>query len=33
MFDGFIQRRITCADGIEINLMMGGAGPPLLLLH
>ena len=32
MFEGFEQRRID-ADGVAINLRMGGSGPPLLLLH
>lgn len=32
MFDGFIRKRIL-ANGVEINLVQGGAGPPLLLLH
>jgi len=33
MFDGFTQRRILCADGVEINAVVGGSGPPVLLLH
>ncbi|MGP3991533.1 alpha/beta fold hydrolase [Streptomyces sp. 3N207] len=33
MLDAFTQRRITGADGVEINLLVSGAGPPLLLLH
>ena len=32
MFEGFEQRRITTS-GAEINLVVGGSGPPLLLLH
>jgi len=32
MFEGFQQRRID-AGGIEINTLVGGEGPPLLLLH
>ncbi|MEZ5667470.1 MAG: alpha/beta hydrolase [Alphaproteobacteria bacterium] len=32
MFDGFARRRIA-APGAEINLVVGGSGPPLLLLH
>ena len=31
-FPGFTQRRITTS-GAEINLVSGGRGPPLLLLH
>src|ERR1700720_1698658 len=31
-FPGFEQRRIATS-GAEINLMTGGRGPPLLLLH
>ncbi|MFN8185525.1 MAG: alpha/beta hydrolase [Gaiellales bacterium] len=32
MFEGFRQERITTA-GAEINLRIGGTGPPVLLLH
>lgn len=32
MFEGFSRRRIATA-GAEINLVIGGEGPPLLLLH
>lgn len=32
MFEGFEQKRITTS-GTTINLVQGGAGPPLLLLH
>ena len=32
MFEGFEQRRVTTT-GAEINLVIGGSGPPLLLLH
>lgn len=32
MFEGFQRRRIG-TDGAEINLVVGGDGPPLLLLH
>ncbi|MFQ5783903.1 MAG: alpha/beta fold hydrolase [Alphaproteobacteria bacterium] len=32
MFFGFERRRIDAA-GVGINLMIGGSGPPLLLLH
>ncbi len=31
-FEGFEQRRIETSE-CEINLVIGGAGPPLLLLH
>ncbi|HEX3952263.1 MAG TPA: alpha/beta fold hydrolase, partial [Stellaceae bacterium] len=31
-YPGFEQRRVTTA-GAEINLVTGGKGPPLLLLH
>lgn len=32
MFEGFEQRRIATPE-VEINLRIGGSGPPLLLLH
>ncbi|MDP6351106.1 MAG: alpha/beta hydrolase [Alphaproteobacteria bacterium] len=32
MFDGFVGKRITTTGG-EINLVTGGGGPPVLLLH
>jgi haloacetate dehalogenase len=32
MFEGFTQRQIT-AEGVTINLVYGGGGPPVLLLH
>jgi haloacetate dehalogenase len=32
MFEGFSRRRIE-GEGAEINLVTGGSGPPLLLLH
>jgi haloacetate dehalogenase len=32
MFEGFTRRRIATS-GAEINLVIGGDGPPLLLLH
>ena len=32
MFDGFEARRVATS-GAEINLRLGGSGPPLLLLH
>jgi len=33
MFENFTRRRLPGADGIEINAVIGGSGPPLLLLH
>ncbi len=33
MFPGFEQRRFELGDGITINGVVGGSGPPLLLLH
>jgi len=33
MFEGFETRRIALPDGPEINLRIGGNGPPVLLLH
>lgn len=33
MFSGFSRRRILCAGDVEIHTVVGGAGPPLLLLH
>lgn len=32
MFEGFTRRRVA-VEGAEINLVHGGSGPPLLLLH
>lgn len=32
LFPGFTRRRVTVA-GNEINLMLGGGGPPVLLVH
>ena len=32
VFEGFEQKRITTS-GTTINLVQGGSGPPLLLLH
>lgn len=32
LFEGFSRERIA-ADEVEINLVVGGSGPPLLLLH
>lgn len=33
MFDGFRDERVTLANGIAIRARIGGAGPPVLLLH
>lgn len=33
MFEGFENRTVDAGGGIEINVMTGGAGPPVLLLH
>jgi haloacetate dehalogenase len=33
MFEGFSRQRIHVDDTVEINLRVGGCGPPLLLLH
>jgi len=33
MFQGFATRRLPGADGLAINAVIGGSGPPLLLLH
>lgn len=32
MFEGFSKRRVATGDA-ELNVVLGGAGPPLLLLH
>ena len=32
MFEGFTRRRLR-VNGVEINTLIGGSGPPLLLLH
>ena len=32
MFEGFAHKRLG-ANGVEINVLVGGSGPPLLLLH
>ena len=32
LFENFVSRRIKTT-GAEINLVVGGSGPPLLLLH
>jgi haloacetate dehalogenase len=33
MFEGFTRRSIGAGGGIAINAVVGGSGPPLLLLH
>jgi len=33
LFPGFATQRIATADGVEIHAVVGGSGPPLLLLH
>ncbi len=33
MFDGFEVHRVSGHDDVQINLRVGGSGPPLLLLH
>ena len=33
MFEGFDPRRIAVGDDVTIDLVVGGSGPPLLLLH
>ena len=33
LFPGFTSRRIATAPGIDIHTVVGGSGPPLLLLH
>lgn len=33
MFEGFTRRRLPGWDNVEINAVVGGSGPPLLLLH
>ena len=33
LFSGFETRTVTSADGVALNLRIGGNGPPLLLLH
>src|SRR4051812_20067972 len=30
---GFAQRRITVADGVALNVAVGGSGRPIVLLH
>ncbi|WP_030886650.1 alpha/beta fold hydrolase [Streptomyces sp. NRRL F-5053] len=31
--DGFDQRRVPVADGVELHAAVGGSGPPVVLLH
>lgn len=33
LFPGFASKRIATAEGVEIHVVIGGSGPPLLLLH
>jgi haloacetate dehalogenase len=33
VFEGFTSERVDIGDGVEIALVRGGAGPPVLLLH
>lgn len=33
LFPGFAAQRVATAEGVEINAVVGGSGPPLLLLH
>lgn len=33
LFPGFSREHVTVADGVELFARVGGAGPPLLLLH
>jgi len=33
MFENFARRQLPGTEGVEINAMVGGSGPPLLLLH
>lgn len=33
MFEGFERRQVEVGDGITINCVIGGSGPPVLLLH
>jgi len=32
-FPGFSPRRVATEEGVEINALVGGSGPPLLVLH
>jgi haloacetate dehalogenase len=33
LFPGFTEQRFSTAEGVEIQAVVGGSGPPLLLLH
>jgi len=33
LITGFAQRRVTVADGVELNVAVGGSGSPIVLLH
>lgn len=33
MFEGFSRKRVPVSESVEINMRIGGSGPPLLLLH
>ena len=33
LFPGFNAQHISTAEGVEIHILVGGSGPPLLLLH
>ena len=33
LFPGFNSKRVATAEGVEIHAVVGGSGPPLLLLH
>lgn len=33
LFPGFLEQQMSTSEGIKINFLQGGKGPPLLLLH
>ena len=33
LFEGVSAHRVAVDDGVEIDALVGGSGPPLLLLH
>ena len=33
LFEGFARMQFTAGSGETVNLVKGGSGPPLLLLH